>query len=80
MMNEPYSETILLEEVTAALRSRLPSGWSMGVLNEVLIQGSRRFRFDAVLTLADLQGESATIIVEAKGRPFEARMVGSLLD
>ena len=80
MMNGTYSETILLKEIAAALRSRLPSGWSLEKLDDAPIQRSRRFQFDAALTLTDPQGESATIIVEAKGRPFEARMVASLMD
>ena len=39
-----------------------------------------RPRTDAAMVLTDPQGESATIIVETKNRPLEARMVNSLLD
>ena len=36
-------------------------------------------RVDAALALTDPRGESATIILEAKGQPLEARVVSSLL-
>ena len=80
MRNGLYSETILLDEVTEALRDRLPTGWFLGRLEKALRAGSAIARIDAVLTLTDPRGESATIIVEAKGRPLEARMVSWLQD
>ena len=80
MLNGLYSETMLLEEVTAALRSRLPPGWLLERLDDELSRRSARFPIDAALTLTDPGGESATIIVEAKGRPLEARMVSLLQD
>ena len=80
MLNGLYPETALLDEVTENLRGRLPTGWSLGRLGQALRAGSARSRIDAVLTLTDSRGESATIIVEAKSRPLEARMVSLLLD
>ena len=80
MLNELYSETLLLEEVAAALRRRLPPGWSLERLDDELSRRSAGFPIDAALTLTEPGGESATIIVEAKGRPLEARMVSLLQD
>ena len=80
MLNEHYSETLLLEEVAAALRRRLPPGWLLERLDDELSRRSARFPIDAALTLTEPGGESATIIVEAKGRPLEARMVSLLQD
>ena len=80
MLNGQYFETMLLENVADALRSRMPSGWSLERLDDELSRRSARFPIDAALTLTDPGGESATIIVEAKGRPLEARMVSLLQD
>ena len=80
MLNGLYSETLLLEEVTAALRSRLPPGWLLERLDDELSRRSAKSLIDAALTLTEPGGESATIIVEAKGRPLEARMVSLLQD
>ena len=80
MLNEQYSETTLLEEIAAALRCRLPPGWLLERLDDEQIRKSARFPIDAALTLTEPGGESATIIVEAKGRPLEARMVSLLQD
>ena len=80
MLNGYYSETTLLEEVAAALRRRLPPGWLLERLDDELSRRSARFPIDAALTLTEPGGESATIIVEAKGRPLEARMVSLLQD
>ena len=80
MLNGHYSETTLLEEVAAALRRRLPPGWLLERLDDELSRRSARFPIDAALTLTEPGGESATIIVEAKGRPLEARMVSLLQD
>ena len=80
MLNGIYSETTLLNQVAAALRSRLPADWSLELSGDQLRRPAGRSQIDAVLTLADPRGEAATITVEAKGRPFEARMVSSLLD
>ena len=80
MLNGLYSETPLLEEVAAALRCRLPPGWSLERLDDEQIRRSARFPIDAALTLTEPGGESATIIVEVKGRPLEARMVSLLQD
>ena len=80
MLNGLYSETLLLEEVAAALRRRLPPGWSLERLDDELSRRSAGFPIDAALTLTEPGGESATIIVEAKSRPLEARMVSLLQD
>ena len=80
MLNGLYSETMLLEEVAAALRSRLPPGWSLERLDDELSRRSAKSLIDAALTLTEPGGASATIIVEAKGRPLEARMVSLLQD
>ena len=79
MLNGLYSATALLDEVAGELRRRLPPGWSLEPLGEELRAGSSGVRIDAALALTDPRGESATIIVEAKGRPLEARAVSSLL-
>ena len=80
MLNGIFSETTLLYQVAAALRSRLPADWSLELSGDQLRRPAGRSQIDAVLILADPRGEAATITVEAKGRPFEARMVSSLLD
>ena len=79
MLNGQYSETQLLGEIEDELRSRLPPGWSLERLGRDLPVGPGRTRIDAALALTDPQGGSATIMVEAKGRPLEARAVNSLL-
>lgn len=80
MLNRPYSETTLLDEVTEELNGRLPPGWNLERLGKEWRVEPTASRFDAVLTLMDPRGESANIIVEAKGRPLEARSVSWLLD
>ena len=73
------SETNLLDETAAALRSRLPPGWSLDRLGpEIAWPG--RIGTDATFALTDSQGASATVMVEAKRRPVEARQVSTLLD
>ena len=79
MLNGIYYETLLLGEVADQLRRRLPPDWSLERLGQKLSSGPGGSRVDAVLALTDPRGESATIIVEAKGQPLEARMVNSLL-
>ena len=79
MLNGIYSETMLLGEVADELRRRLPPDWSLERLGRELSVEPGGSRVDAVLALTDPRGESATIIVEAKGRPLEARAVNSLL-
>ena len=79
MLNGQYSETELLSEIEDELRGRLPPGWSLERLGRDLPVGPGRTRIDAALALTDPQGSSATIMVEAKGRPLEARAVNSLL-
>lgn len=79
MLNGIYSETVLLGEVVDELRRRLPPDWSLERLGQELSVGTGGSRVDAALALTDPRGESATIIVEAKGQPLEARAVSSLL-
>ena len=79
MLNGMYSETLLLGEVVDELRRRLPPDWSLERLVQELPVGPSGSRVDAALALTDPRGESATVIVEAKGQPLEARAVGSLL-
>ena len=79
MLNGIYSETLLLGEVADALRRRLPPDWSLERLGQELSFGPAGFRVDAALALTDPRGESATVIVEAKGQPLEARAINSLL-
>ena len=79
MLNSMYSETLLLGEVADGLRRRLPPGWSLERLGQELPVGTGGSGVDAALALTDPKGESATIIVEARGQPLEARAVGSLL-
>ena len=79
MLNSLYPETLLLGEVADELRRRLPPDWSLERLGQELSVGPIGFRVDAALALTDPRGESATIIVAAKGQPLEARTVSSLL-
>ena len=79
MLNGIYSETLLLSEVADELRRRLPPDWSLERLGQELSAGPGGSRVDAALALTDPRGESATVIVEAKGQPLEARAVNSLL-
>ena len=80
MLNGIYSETLLLGQVAAELRRRLPKDWSLERLSQKPPVGPSGSGVDATLTLKDPRGEAATIIVEARGQPLEARAVGSLLD
>ena len=79
MLNGIYSETTLLSEVADELRRRLPPDWSLERLGRESSVGSGSSRVDVALALTDPRGESATIMVEAKGQPLEARTVSSLL-
>ncbi len=79
MLNGMYSETLLLGEVADELRRRLPPDWSLERLGQEMPAGPGGSRVDAALALTDPRGESATIMVEAKGQPLEARAVSSLL-
>ena len=79
MRNSIYSGTLLLGEVADELRRRLPPDWSLERLGQGLPVGPGGSRVDAVLALTDPQGDSATVIVETKGQPLEARAVSSLL-
>ena len=79
MLNGVYSETLLLGEVAAELRRRLPPDWSLERLSQKPPVGPGGSGVDAALALTDPRGESATIIVEARGQPLEARAVSSLL-
>ena len=79
-LNGKYSETDLLREITGALRDRLPPGWSLTLLGEEFPLGPPGPMIDAALSLTDPQGESSTIITEAKGGAVEARTVSALLD
>ena len=60
------------------LRRRLPPDWSLERLGQELPVGPSGSRVDGALALTDPRGESATIIVEARGQPLEARAVSSL--
>ena len=62
-----YSATILLGEIADELRRRLPPDWTLERLGRELSVGPGGSRVDAALALTDPRGESATIIVEAKG-------------
>ena len=79
MLNGIYSETLLLGEVADELRRRLPPDWSLERLGQESPPGPGGSDVDATLALTDPRGESATIIVEAKGQALEARAVNSLL-
>ena len=79
MLNGIYSETMLLGEIADELRRRLPPDWSLERLGQESPFGPSGSRVDAALALTDPRGESATIMVEAKGQPLEARAVSSLL-
>ena len=70
----------MLSDVSTTLRSRLPAGWSLDRLGQGLDLGTDKYWIDAAFSLTDPLGETATVIVEAKSRPIEARAVTSLLD
>ena len=78
--NNLYSETNLLVETVATLRSRLPSGWSLEELGEGVRSWPSAAKIDGALALTARQGDSTTIIVEVKAKPVEARLVSLLLD
>ena len=74
------NETDLIGIATENIRKRLPPGW---VLNDQGREGSElsgKGYFDSVLEIKDPQSCLAIIIVEAQGRPIEARQVSSLSD
>ena len=79
MLNGMHSETLLLGEITDELRRRLPPDWSLERLGQELPIGTGGSGVDAALALTDPRGESATVIVEARGQALEARAVNSLL-
>ena len=79
MLNNLYSETSHLNEVADELRRRLPPGWSLDRSGEGFRAGWGGVRKQTAFALKDSRGESATIIVEAQGKPLEARTVRSLL-
>ena len=70
---------MLLGEVADELRRRLPPDWSLERLGQELSVGPSGSRVDAALEVTDPRGETATIMVEAKRQPLEARAVNSLL-
>lgn len=72
MLNGIYSETLLLGEVADELRRRLPPDWSLERLGQELLVEPGGSRVYAALVLTGSRGESATIMVEAKGQPLEA--------
>ena len=73
MRNRAKTETSLLEKASKDIRGRLPPEWE---LRESLGKG----HVDATLKIRDPQGSSATILVEVKLNPMEARQVSPLLD
>ena len=78
--NNPVAENTLLEETYQALRDRLPPGWYLTSQGEQFPGESNRFGIDDSFALADPQGLTANIIVEAKARPVEAQQVTLLAD
>ncbi len=70
----------MVQSAAAALRSRLPPGWSIQEVTPSQWRARGPAPFDASLGLADPQGVSTTIVVEVKGRPLEAWQVYALQD
>lgn len=78
--NSVISETNLVETMVSELRRRLPPGWSVQQLGQGAYGTRGRAELDAALALTDPQGISATVILEAKVRPFEAWQTYALQD
>ncbi len=78
--NSRNNETELIGVAIEAIRKRLPTGWLLIDRGRERIEPSSRGHFDSVLEIKDPQGCRATIIVETKGGPVEARQVSSLSD
>ena len=80
MRNSMLSETALLGKAFDALRDRLPPAWSLLELGREMLLLPGGIVIDGAIEVTDPEGASATIIVEAKRRPIEARQVSQLLD
>ena len=77
MRNNAISETELLLAAEEAIRTRLPSGWS--VMLQTAMPAKRSFG-DGLLELRAPDNTTSRIIVEVKQKPFEARGVLALVD
>lgn len=80
MRNSDISETTLVRMASEAIRKRLPPDWFLHDRGIEQREPAGKGHFDAVLDIRDPQGSSATILVEAKGRPMEASQVIGLLE
>ena len=82
MRNSHISETKLLGVAVEAIGTRLPPRWCL--LNrekETAVRSPRAsiHRIDAIWELRAPDGHSSDIMVEAKGKPVEPRMVDSVV-
>ena len=80
MWNNPFYETELPAKTFAALRSRLPPGWSLKELNRETRLGAGARGFDTAFSLHDPQGVCVVIIMEVKLSLLQARQVNLLMD
>ena len=78
--NSDNSETALVSIASESIRKRLPPDWLLCDSGRQHLDLSSVRYIDAVLGITDPQGSSANIIVEAKRRPIEAKLVISQLD
>ena len=80
MLNSDSSETYLVGTASEDIRRRLPPEWQLCNLGWQQREPLGKGYVDAALEIRDPQGSSATIIVEVKRNPMEARQVSPLLD
>ena len=77
--NGIISETALLGKAVEGLQKRLPPNWMLGHRQDLQNSLPGKEHFDAILEIRDPHGSTATIIVETKAKPIEARQVISIL-
>ena len=80
MMNRDISETTLIGMASEDIRRRLPPEWQLCDLGWQQREPLGKGYLNAALEIRDPRGSSATIIVEVKRNPMEARQVSPLLD
>ena len=63
-MDPPRTEREIIDRAASLVRGRLPDDWTFDTAMEVAVGGGRRA--DAVFTIGAPDGESATVLVEAR--------------
>lgn len=72
MWNSDISETTMLKAVKEGLEQRLPQDWKLSLSKENTLFSSKAY-VDAVLEIRTPDGISATVLVEVKRKPLEAK-------